>query len=170
MDVQTTRFGTIAVAEEQQVYFPEGLLGFSAFREFVLIPANGGSTGCLDDPAKGTGQGGPIVWLQSRQTPELAFALCPAEVLLADHRIEARADDLAGIELASPDGAAVYFIVYRDREGLIANLRGPILINRDRRLGKQYVINDRHVPLRHRVPLRRPAREPVLQEATRRAV
>ena len=97
MDVETTRFGRMTVADEAQVYFPEGLLGFGSFREYVLIPANEA--------------GGPILWLQSCQTPDLAFALCPADALLSDYRLAVEPADLAALEVAAPAAAAVYFVV-----------------------------------------------------------
>jgi flagellar assembly factor FliW len=144
MNVETTRFGTLTVTPDARIYFPEGLLGFGAYREYVTVPVG---------PAPG-----PLMWLQSCQMPELAFVICRAEAIVRDYgaavlNARARADDLAAIELAGVDEAAVYLVVHRDRGGLVANLRGPLVVNRERRLGKQLVINDERVPLRYTLPL-----------------
>ena len=37
MMVDTTRFGSVAVAEEDVITFPEGMLGFSKINQYVLI-------------------------------------------------------------------------------------------------------------------------------------
>jgi len=154
MQVETTRFGTLDVGEEARVYFPEGLLGFGSYREYVMVPASAAG-----------GNGGPLVWLQSCQAPELAFAVCRAEAIVRDYRLEVRAEDLAAAELASPDDATVYLIIHRDRGDLVANLRGPLVINATRRLGSQIVINDARVPLRHRIRPSQPVREPAAAQS-----
>jgi len=157
MEVETTRFGTLTLGEEARVYFPEGLLGFSAYREYVMVPAGA--------------SGGPLVWLQSCQVPELAFAVCRAEALVRGYRVEVRAEDLAVAELTTPDDAAVYLIIHRERGDVVANLRGPLVINEKRRLGKQVVINNERVPLRFRVrSAKKQAPEAATAQTTRRAV
>jgi len=156
MEVETTRFGTLSLGEEARVYFPEGLLGFSAYREYVMVPASA--------------SGGPLVWLQSCQAPELAFAVCRAEALVRGYQVQVQTQDLAVAELSAPEDAAVYLIVHRERGDVVANLRGPLVINEKRHLGKQVVINDESVPLRHCVRAAKRAREAASARATRRAV
>lgn len=145
MEVETTRFGTVAVDPLRRVFFPEGLLGFGAYREFVFVPPG-------PEP-------GPLIWLQSCQAPELAFAVCRSDTLVRDyaasvlaHRVHAA--DLAGVEAESIDDVTVYLIVHRDATGLVANLRGPLIVNPARGLARQLVLNDERVPLRHRIALR----------------
>ena len=57
--VETTRFGAIEVQEDQVITLVEGLLGFSEARRFTL----------LDDEI-----GEPFQWLQSLESPPLAFS------------------------------------------------------------------------------------------------
>ena len=40
MQLETTRFGTIEVDETRAIHFPKGLLGFSRFKDYVLIEPN----------------------------------------------------------------------------------------------------------------------------------
>ena len=37
MDVRTTRFGTVTIAEDRVITFPKGLLGFSSCHKFCLL-------------------------------------------------------------------------------------------------------------------------------------
>lgn len=155
MEVETTRFGRLSVAEEARVYFPEGLLGFGSYREYVLLPA--------------TTEGGPLYWLQSCQAPELAFAVCRAEAIVPGYRVKLPPEELAAVESAEPGEVGVFLIVHRDRGDLVANLRGPVIINPRKRLGKQVVINDARVPLRYRIR-RRKRSQSTLRKVTRKAV
>jgi len=40
MDIETTRFGTVTVADERIIRFPKGLLGFPQRTTFVLIESS----------------------------------------------------------------------------------------------------------------------------------
>src|SRR5690554_6204000 len=60
MNVQTTRFGTIEVDDSRIITFPAGLLGFSSFKKYALLQPD-------DD--------GVFFWLQSVETPDLAFVV-----------------------------------------------------------------------------------------------
>ena len=159
MKIETTRFGSLTVEPDARVYFPEGLLGFSAYREYVMVPG----------APPGEGEPSLVAWLQSCQVPELAFAVCPADALVRDYcgsvlADRARPADLATIDLDGLDeDAEVYLIVHRHRKGLMANLRGPVVVNAAARLAKQLVLNDERVPLRYQVPAPAARREVVRQ-------
>ena len=61
MKIQTTRFGEIDVRDDDIYNFPEGMLGFGAFKKYFT----------LNNPS-----GGPFEWLQSLNAPNLAFVVC----------------------------------------------------------------------------------------------
>ena len=58
--VDTMRFGTIEVEEEKVVHFAQGIPAFEDEHDFVIIP--------YDEES-------PFVFLQSLQTPDLAFLM-----------------------------------------------------------------------------------------------
>ena len=60
MNIVTTRFGLIQVQESDLFRIPDGLVGFRAFTQFVL----------LTDPVTAG-----LTWLQSATAAELAFGL-----------------------------------------------------------------------------------------------
>lgn len=57
-EVATLRFGTLAVPTDELIQFPDGLPGFDSSHDFVLLPVRPG-----------------LAWLQSTETPTLAFLL-----------------------------------------------------------------------------------------------
>src|ERR1700721_963721 len=60
MEIQTSRFGTLAVEDERVMTFPNGLLGFPNHTRYALIQA---------------GSENYFFWLQSVDEPNLAFVV-----------------------------------------------------------------------------------------------
>ena len=71
MNVQTTRFSTVDVEESRVVDLPSGLLGFSSFTKYVLLQPD---------------EQGVFFWLQSIQTPDLAFVVTGPALWVADYQ------------------------------------------------------------------------------------
>jgi len=128
MKVETTRFGSVEVADDEILSFPEGLLGFSNCQRFAVLP----------NPS-----GGPLQWLQSVEDANLAFVICQPQLFKPDYRIPVREEDLRSIELKSIEEALIYTIMVVPKDNpknMTANLQGPLIINKSRGLGKQYVL------------------------------
>ena len=70
MHIATTRFGSVEVPEENLIHFKSGIIGFPRETRFALIPH---------------GQSTLIAWLQSVQTPGLAFPVVSAHGLVLDY-------------------------------------------------------------------------------------
>jgi len=136
--IETTRFGAIEIDDSQRVEFPEGILGFSRFRRYALVPHAGGET---------------LWWLQSTEVKELAFLVCNPMMFMPDYEVCLTRQDLAAIGAETVESCDVWVILnVSAREGVItANLKGPIVINRESRLAKQLVLEDERYGVR--VPL-----------------
>ena len=67
MQVETSRFGTIEVADDEVVTFPDGLPGFRRTHEMVLL-GGGQLPGGLEGQGHHT-----LYWLQDVADPDLAF-------------------------------------------------------------------------------------------------
>ena len=112
--VESTRFGTLDVADDAVLEFPLGLIGLGG-RRFALVAPRPEDV---------------IVWLHSLEDPALAvpvadpWAFFPAyEVVLSD-------DEAARIGVSSPDEARVLVTVRvgPTAEECFANLKAPILV------------------------------------------
>ena len=134
MKVDTKTGGTIDVDERQKITIPQGLFGFENLVDYVL----------LDSEQE------PFYWLQSMDQKHIAFILINPAIFRSDYEININSDDLADLEINSPDKALVFSIVTIPENGSItANLQGPVIINRDTKIGKQAIINDPRWNTRH---------------------
>ncbi len=135
MKVATKPFGLIEVDERQKLHFPYGLLGFEGMKDFVLL-----------DSARP-----PFYWLQSTDAAELAFVLIDPRVFRPGYAPEVDPEELREIGVESPADALDFAIVTipDDPSGMTANLQGPIIINRARRLGRQAVSLNADLKVRH---------------------
>ncbi len=134
--LESRRFGSVLVAEEEIVRFPEGLPGFEELREFLLL-----------SPPDLT----PVQFLVALQDPEISFPLLAAGLCLAGYAPRLDAGDLGGLGTADASGLAIYAILTFHPEGeeVTANLRAPILINPAARIGRQMTLVDSTYSLRH---------------------
>lgn len=135
MNVITTRFGLIQASESEIIRIPDGLVGFRAFTQFVLLP---------DPEVAG------LTWLQSVTAPELAFGLIAPPLAIAEYRAELRPGDRTALELDEERSALTYVILNRgEGGGLTANLQGPLVFNLARRLGRQLVLTSSRYAVRY---------------------
>jgi flagellar assembly factor FliW len=127
MHINSTRFGKIEIREETVITFPEGLIGLGGTR-YALV--------ARDDKAV-------FYWLHSIDDPSLALPVTVPWQFFADYEVKLSDDDAATLMLDSPQDAEIFCVVRAtDQLGdFTINLRGPIVIHGERRLGRQ-VINE----------------------------
>lgn len=135
MQIQTSRFGVIELAEDDILSFPEGLLGFNSLRKFVL----------LDDPNDEI-----FAWLQSCENADVAFPVLEPELFAQDYNVELAKNDYQALNLTSFEGARAFTIVTipEDPTQMTANLKAPIVINVKERLSRQCVLQDNGLAIR----------------------
>ena len=135
MIVATKAFGNIDVDEDQKMTFPNGLFGFESFKDYVL----------LDSEKE------PFYWLQSLDTEQVAFILINPFVFRPDYEMNIDNEDLTPIGITDPGKALIFSIVTIPQDGspMKANLQGPLVINRDNRLGIQAVLTDSRWKTKH---------------------
>ncbi len=135
MKVPTKPYGLIEVDERQRLHFPHGILGFEARKDYVLL-----------DAAQA-----PFYWLQSTDAVEVAFVLIDPRVFRPDYRLEVEPAELRAIGIESPADILDFAIVTIPENPLemTANLQGPIVINRRRRLGRQAISLNAEAKVRH---------------------
>jgi flagellar assembly factor FliW len=125
MDVKTKPYGLISVDERQKIVFPSGILGFESFREYVLLDAR--------QP--------PFYWLQSLDVVEVSFVLIDPKIFRPDYTLDLPEGELTEIEIDNPDDLLTFAIVNipEKQSGMTANLQGPVVINKQKRLGRQCI-------------------------------
>ena len=83
-----------------------------------------------------------MAWLQSIQKAETALPVVSPRRFVKDYRVRMEKDDLEALMLDGSEHSYVLAVVGRDQDSLTLNLRAPIVINLDRRLGAQVVTTD----------------------------
>ncbi|NQU42035.1 flagellar assembly protein FliW [bacterium] len=141
MKIDTTRFGQIEVPEETVLNLPDGVLGLCETKRYVL----------LEHDSEGT----PFKWLQAVDNPDLAFIVMDPNLVVEDYRVEFEEEtaEKLGVEKPGAD-LAMMAIVNIPRENPIAmtvNLRAPIVVQVQKRVGWQIVLPDEDYPIRHRL-------------------
>jgi flagellar assembly factor FliW len=139
MKIQTSRFGELTVKDEEIFYFPEGLLGFGAFKRYFTF----------ENPS-----GGPFEWLQSTEVANLAFVVCDPVLFRPDYEVKVKREELESIRLKDIADAIVRVIVVVPKgrpEHMTVNLQGPLVFNTREMLAKQLVLPGDKYSTRHRV-------------------
>jgi flagellar assembly factor FliW len=136
MEVLTTRFGRIEFAADDILRFSEGLPGLTDCREWVL----------LADP-----EDDAVVWMQSISRPEIALAAVSPRRFVPHYQLRVCRRELEPLALQRLDSACVLAVVSKSDRGLSINLRGPLVIDTDRRVGRQ-VIAHGDAPVQYWIP------------------
>ena len=135
MKVKTKAYGTIEVDEQQRISFPQGLYGFETLKDYALLDADRQ----------------PFYWLQSVDAEEIAFILINPFLFRPDYEMDIDNETLHSIGVTDPGKALIFSIVTvpGDEGPITANLQGPLVINRDSRLGLQAVLTDLRWKTKH---------------------
>jgi flagellar assembly factor FliW len=135
LKVATKAYGLIDVDERQKLVFPQGLFGFEKLKDYLLLDA----------------ERQPFYWLQSMDEEDVAFILVNPFLFRPDYEVNISNEELAGIGIRSPEKALIFSIVTIPPDGspMTANLQGPLIINRDTRMGKQAVLTDDRWKTKH---------------------
>ncbi len=114
MKIVTRQFGEIEFREEHIVKFSSGLIGFENLQNYVLIKTE-------DDL---------FYWLNSVEKPEVCFPMVGIRVI----------DESFPIEL----DFEAFGIVTLDKDPLkiTINLKSPVYLNQDEKIGYQKVLSD----------------------------
>lgn len=135
MQIKTTRFGNIEIELEDVISFPEGILGFADLRKFVV----------LDDPNDDI-----FAWLQSCESPHVAFPVLEPELFVAQYKINLTKSDQESLKLATNQKPLLLAIVTipEDPTLMTANLKAPIVVNIDQKMARQCVLQDNSLAIR----------------------
>ena len=137
MRIDTQRFGTLSLNADQLFLFPQGLIGMESLRQWALLP----------DPDNTS-----VAWLQSASRGDRAIAMVSPRAFFEDYRVNVSRRELATLRM-QPDAEIYILTIISGHVGrLTTNLRSPLLLNLNRRLGCQVITNDDQ-PLQKPLPL-----------------
>lgn len=136
MKVKTTRFGELELNPSDIITFHEGLLGFDNLKKYFVV-----------DPGDST----LILWLQSIEDEKVAFPIIEPKIFKPDYVAKLLPADLNGLELETLSNAKLYSILTIPASvvEMNANLKAPIVINSAKKVGKQIVLADSKLTVKH---------------------
>jgi len=125
MQIDSTRFGTLEVRDETVLTFPDGLIGLPG-RRYALLAQS---------------ERTPFYWLHSVDHPDVAVPVTMPWLFFSDYEVRVPDEDAAILGLADPGSAEIFCVVRAaaSLEDFTINLAGPVVVNSDRRLGRQII-------------------------------
>ncbi|MEM6474204.1 MAG: flagellar assembly protein FliW, partial [Planctomycetota bacterium] len=107
MRIDTQRFGTLRLDQDQLFLFPSGLIGMETLRDWALLPD-------LENPA--------VAWLQSVSRGDRALPMISPRGYFPDYRIQVPRRELASLQLR-PEAELYVFTTLSGRpEKMTTNL------------------------------------------------
>lgn len=130
MELKTSGFGVIEYSEEDVVKFDAGLYGFENDHSFLYIPSD-------DDQFQ-------FSWLQSIDDPELVFIVTDPFLFVESYDFELDEEVTEQLEISSREHLSILSIVNigEEVEKTTVNIKAPIIINSDTRIGKQVILTE----------------------------
>ena len=130
------RLGVVEYDKESIINFPQGLLGFEKKKNYILVERE---------------EYYPFVWMINVDDPNTSFIMVNPLIFHPDYNPNISKRELNELKIDSPQSLLMYVIVTLNRDPLksTANLSGPILINKDKKIGKQLVLLDDSYSTKH---------------------
>ncbi|WP_284139268.1 MULTISPECIES: flagellar assembly protein FliW [unclassified Virgibacillus] len=135
MQIMTKYFGELEIDRSNAIHFQSGLPGFAEEKEFILLDFPG-------NPA--------FQVLQSIVTPNLAFIATNPYQFYEDYSFDLDDAILSALHITKEQDIIVLAIVTVKQpfsESTI-NLKAPLIIQKELRVGKQYVLNNQDYPIK----------------------
>jgi flagellar assembly factor FliW len=87
------------------------------------------------------GQNSALAWLQSVEQPDIAFAVVSPRRHVPGYRLRVARRELDPLEIEDLQAVRVLAIVGKGERSITLNLKSPLVINLDRRTGRQVIAN-----------------------------
>ena len=122
----SSRFGRLEVAKDRIIYFPDGLMGFSDIKRFILMDYKDTS----------------LKWLQAIDDPDIAFIVMPPYEVFPDYSLKIDKSIYNLLALESEDDLVIFVMLRVEGGRVTANLQGPLVLNSITKRGVQIVNED----------------------------
>jgi flagellar assembly factor FliW len=136
--IQTSRFAEIDVDESEVIEMKGGILGFNHLNRFVMIIHEEKS---------------PFHWFQSLEDGSIAFIIMNPFVIKPDYEpeIDDQTLEMLEVDRAEEVDLMVILTVRSEPVKITANLRAPLVMNKEKKLASQVVLADEQYPVRYHI-------------------
>mgnify|MGYP001126518135 CR=1 FL=1 len=122
--IETSRFGELQIEENDIIHFPMGIPGVP-FERFILKD--------LLEPVK---------WLIAIDDPDVAMLVVPPFNFFPHYGFELNEEIESILETDKAEDVEVYVALLKHDEGVAANLKAPFVINKNKKIGVQILLED----------------------------
>lgn len=122
--IKTDRFGELQINESEIIHFPMGIPGIP-FDRFIVRD-------CLD----------PIKWLIAVDDPDAAMLIVSPFKYFPTYGFELSDEIVSILGAESEEELEVYVALLKYNDGVAANLKSPFVINKNKRIGVQILLED----------------------------
>ena len=131
------KLGDVTYAPDDVIRFPQGIPGFEQLRQFLLVTRE---------------ECEPFIFLAALERPDVALPLMPVAPSTLGAGPSAAA--LRPLDGGANDTVGYYAVasIALNASEIIVNLRAPIVINLDTRLGCQVILPDETLPIAAPIP------------------
>jgi flagellar assembly factor FliW len=129
MFINTKFLGEVEIKESEILSFEQGLPGFPEYKQFILLP--------LDADL-------PLALLQSTEESNIGFVVAFPFAFKKDYAFDLSTEDKEDLQIEKEEEVLTYSIVTLQETFLEStiNLLAPVIINSNKKLGKQIVLQD----------------------------
>ncbi len=129
MKINSSKLGEIEYKEDDIITLSAPLLGFPELQDFLLIS---------DDNSY------PFLWFQSVEDEEICFILIETNTFFKEYNPIIPKRELKVLAIGSEEDMKLFSIVVvpADPKLSTANLRAPLVVNFEKKLAKQIILDD----------------------------
>lgn len=138
MQVNTSRFGTMDIQEENILTFTQGIPGFEQLQRYVLIQPDADV---------------PFCFFQSVDDESLAFIIIDPFLFYPDYDFQLPENVQEELSIESEKDVKIWSIVSvpESFNDATVNLMAPLVVNLELMLGKQVILHDSDYRTKHRL-------------------
>lgn len=136
MELKTKHHGTFTYKEEEIITFKKGIMGFEELKKFIIADIK-------ENPL--------FKILQSIEDEELGLVVISPFEVKNDYEIELKDNVIDSLNITSQEEVLLYNTVTlnSDVNKITVNLKAPIVINNDKKLGEQVIIDKEEYKIKH---------------------
>jgi flagellar assembly factor FliW len=146
MKLVTSRFGEIAIEQEKLLTFTQGIPGFEDKRSFIMLQPD------LEIP---------FTFMQSAEDGNLAFLVTDPFLYFPEYQFDLPEGTQEELEIKNPEDIMIRSIVsiHSETNEFALNLLGPIIVNTQRKIGKQVILHQSSYKTKHPIKLEERTKE-----------
>jgi len=129
-----TKLGLLDIDREEIILFKNGIPGFENLRRFCLVSR-------ADTE--------PIKWLVSLEDENIALPVVDPWMVINDYSFELNEEFLKNLENPKKDRVLVLVVMDLHSQNVTVNMAAPIIINLDKGIGEQVILEDERYQVRH---------------------